>query len=213
MERKITVGDIFDGTLRLFAENSGLAFGSIVCLTLVNVLVDQGTLGNGVAALGVIVSIGLQYWLIRQTVERRGMLDGRAGFGTFFGVNFLSGLAIMVGFLFLIFPGLYLLARWSVADAALFAEGEGVSAALGSSWEMTENHVWRIVGAYLVVFIPTFGLGIAAPIISMGEHITLAASVITNLVTFAGSVFAWLMGVAIYTLLKPGSDILAEVFA
>lgn len=212
MERSITVGDIFAETLRLFGENAGLALGSIGGLTVLNVLTDLGHVGNGANLLSAIASMGLQYWLTRQMLEQRKMLDGRAGFGAFFGVNFLSGLAILLGLLLLIVPGVFLAARWSAADAALLSEGEGVSAALGKSWEMTAQHVWPIFGALLVVYVPAFGFGLGLGI-SMGDAMPILASGIGNLVVFTGSVVAWLMGVAVYTLLQPGTDMLADVFA
>ncbi len=212
MERSITVGDIFAETSRLFSENAGLAIGSVGGLTVLNMLTDLGRLGNGANLLSAIVSMGLQYWLIRQMLEQRNMLDGRAGFGSFFGVNFLSGLAILLGFLLLIVPGVFLAARWSAADAALLSEGEGVSAALGKSWEMTAPHVWPIVGALLVVYVPAFALGMGLSI-SMGDAMPILISGIANLAVFTGSVVAWLMGVAVYTLLQPGTDMLADVFA
>lgn len=212
MERSITVGDIFAETSRLFGENAGLAIGSVGGLTVLNMLTDLGQLGNGANLLSAIVSMGLQYWLIRQMLEQRSMLDGRAGFGSFFGVNFLSGLAILLGFLLLIVPGVFLAARWSAADAALLSEGEGVSAALGKSWEMTAPHVWPIVGALLVVYVPAFALGMGLSI-SMGDAMPILISGIANLAVFTGSVVAWLMGVAVYTLLQPGTDMLADVFA
>ncbi len=212
MERSITVGDIFAETSRLFSENAGLAIGSVGGLTVLNMLTDLGRLGNGANLLSAIVSMGLQYWLIRQMLEQRNMLDGRAGFGSFFGVNFLSGLAILLGFLLLIVPGVFLAARWSAADAALLSEGEGVSAALGKSWEMTAPHVWPIVGTLLVVYVPAFALGMGLSI-SMGDAMPILISGIANLAVFTGSVVAWLMGVAVYTLLQPGTDMLADVFA
>lgn len=210
MERSITVGDIFAETTLLFGENIGLTLGSIAGLTILNVLLDQMP-GNG-ASFGGIVSIGVQYWLIRQALERRDRLDGRAGFGSLFGLNLLSGLAIIVGVLLLIVPGIYLMARWSAADAALLSEGEGVSAALGKSWEMTASHIWPILGALLVVYVPVFGVSFAVAF-TMGDTIPLVTSGITNLLIFTGVAFAWLMGVAIYTLLEPKTDTLAEVFA
>lgn len=210
MERSITVGDIFAETTLLFGENIGLTLGSIAGLTILNVLLDQMP-GNG-ASFGGIVSIGVQYWLIRQALERRDRLDGRAGFGSLFGLNLLSGLAIIAGVLLLIVPGIYLMARWSAADAALLSEGEGVSAALGKSWEMTASHIWPILGALLVVYVPVFGVSFALAF-TMGDTIPLVTSGITNLLIFTGVAFAWLMGVAIYTLLEPKTDTLAEVFA
>lgn len=211
MERYITVGGIFAETARLFGENAGLALGSIAGLTILNVLIDQLP-GSSLTLLGVIASLSLQYWLIRQTLDRREMLDGRAGFAAFFGVNLLSGLAILLGFLALIVPGVFLLVRWSAADGALLSEGEGISAALGRSWQITAPHAWPIAWALLIVYGPAFGVGIGLQL-AMGDTIPIMISGITNLLIFTGSVFSWLMGLAIYALLRPGTDVLAEVFA
>ena len=46
MERKLTVGDIFAESSRLFGENAGLALGSITGLTVLNVLIDLGRVGS-----------------------------------------------------------------------------------------------------------------------------------------------------------------------
>lgn len=211
MERRITVGDIFAETARLFGENAGLALGGIAGLTVVNVLIDQMP-GNGGTVLSNIITIGIEYWLIRQALERRDLLDGRAGFGSLFGLNLLSGLATLVGFLLLIVPGIYLAARWSAADAALLSDGEGLTAALGKSWEMTASHVWPIIGALLVVYLPVFGVSFGLTF-SMGDTFPILISGVTNLMIFAGIAFAWLMGIAIYALLQPTTDTLAEVFA
>jgi hypothetical protein len=211
MDRSITVGDIFAETARLFGENAGVALGSIAGLTVLNVLVDQVP-RSGANFLSNMISIGLEYWLIRQALERRDRLDGRAGFGSLFGLNLLSGLAILVGFLLLIVPGIYLAARWAAADAALLSEGEGISAALGKSWEVTASHIWPIVGALLVVYVPIFSVSSALGY-SMGDTIPVVISAVTNLLTFTGLAFGWLMGIAIYALLQPVPDTLAEIFA
>jgi hypothetical protein len=47
----------------------------------------------------------------------------------------------------------------------------------------------------------------------LGDAIPIAASAVSNLLIYSGSVFAWLMGIAIYSLLQPGTDALADVFA
>jgi len=211
MERSITVGDIFAETARLFGENAGLALGSIAGLTVLNVLTDQVP-ASGAIFLSNMISIGLEYWLIRQALEREGRLDGRAGFGSLFGLNLLSGLAVLASCLLLIVPGIYLAARWSAADAALLSEGEGVSAALGKSWEMTASHIWPIVGALLVVYGPVFGVSFGIGF-SLGDTIPVLISAVTNLLIFTGLAFGWLMGIAIYALLQPATDTLAEVFA
>lgn len=79
-----------------------------------------------------------------------------------------SGLAIFVGFLFLIVPGVFLWLRWFVvAQATATAEEGGWFEGLGRSWELTKGngpHVFAFVGlSILVLVVPTIvGVAISA---------------------------------------------------
>lgn len=80
------------------------------------------------------------------------------------GVGFLLLLgfyvALVVGFLLLVIPGLvviglavWMAVRWSMVWAAMLAEDVGPINALRRSWNLTRGHWWRILGILIVVAI------------------------------------------------------------
>ena len=73
----------------------------------------------------------------------------------------LQGLAMTVGFVFLIIPGFIVMTMFFVAVPAAVAEHQGPFAALGRSAELTKGYRWRIFGAGLLAFLLLFAVGIA----------------------------------------------------
>ena len=66
----------------------------------------------------------------------------------------LSGIAMVVGILLFVVPGLYLIARLQFFTLVLLEQDEpNFIDALKESWEMTENHVWDLVGIALVAIV------------------------------------------------------------
>lgn len=63
---------------------------------------------------------------------------------------FAVGLAVSVGLLLFVVPGLWAAALLSVAMPVVVLEGKGLSA-LGRSAELTRDYRWPIVGLYLVI--------------------------------------------------------------
>ena len=67
-------------------------------------------------------------------------------------LSFAGYLAVGIGFVFLIVPGLYLAAMWSVTFPAMLKEGAGWGA-LGRSAQLTKDYRWATVGANLVLIV------------------------------------------------------------
>jgi hypothetical protein len=63
------------------------------------------------------------------------------------------GIALAIGFVLLIVPGVILYLMWSVAAPALVAERRGVFDAFGRSQDLTSGARWKILGLELVVLI------------------------------------------------------------
>ena len=75
-----------------------------------------------------------------------------AGFRKFFillGANILFVLAIMLGFIMLVFPAFYLMGRLSLFPSLIMFENEGVTKSLGRSWEMTDEYGGKLFGITL----------------------------------------------------------------
>lgn len=77
----------------------------------------------------------------------------------------MSGLGILLGFVALIIPGIYLLLRWALVAQAAAIERNGWENALRRSGELMRGFYWRVLGFLLLLgvlatvpFIPTFFL-------------------------------------------------------
>lgn len=89
------------------------------------------------------------------------MLQGITKWGKMWVTRLLAGLCILAGLVLLVFPGLYLVVRLSLADYAVAIENKSASRALARSFNLTENRFWRTAGylilGFLVLLIPSAG--------------------------------------------------------
>ena len=67
------------------------------------------------------------------------------------GLSLLFGIAVAIGFVLLIVPGVILLLMWAVSVPALVVERQGVFAAFARSAELTKGARWKILGLFLVI--------------------------------------------------------------
>jgi hypothetical protein len=67
-------------------------------------------------------------------------------------LGIVMGVAIVLGLILLIIPGIYLALRWAVAAPVLVVERIGVFKAMERSAALTQNHRWAILGL-IVLFI------------------------------------------------------------
>jgi hypothetical protein len=68
-------------------------------------------------------------------------------------VGVVAGIGIVVGFVFIIIPGLILITIWSVAAPVVVLEHPGVFAALRRSRELVRGSGWQVFGVILVLYI------------------------------------------------------------
>ncbi|HEY5143516.1 MAG TPA: hypothetical protein VII98_08450 [Solirubrobacteraceae bacterium] len=69
-----------------------------------------------------------------------------------FGLGIVAGIAIGIGFLFFIIPGLILLTIWAVAAPVLVLERAGVFASLGRSRALVRGNGWQVFGVIVAIF-------------------------------------------------------------
>lgn len=84
------------------------------------------------------------------------------------GVSILFGIAVAVGFVLLIIPGLILLVIWSVVAPVMVLERPGVFATFGRSRQMVRGNGWNVFGVIVMVFVIVFLISIAAGIAASG---------------------------------------------
>ncbi len=66
--------------------------------------------------------------------------------------NILSGLLIVVGFILLIIPGIYLLLRYAMVRYNII-NGTGITESLRLSAKQTEGVKWRLLGFFIVILL------------------------------------------------------------
>lgn len=72
------------------------------------------------------------------------------------GAGVLAGIAIVVGFVFLIVPGLFLLTIWSMVIPVIVLERRSVGESFGRSWDVVRGNAWIVFGLIVVTFVLIF---------------------------------------------------------
>jgi hypothetical protein len=67
--------------------------------------------------------------------------------------SILAGIAITIGLILVIIPGLYLITIWAVIVPVIVIEGVGALASFGRSRELVRGHGWHVFGTLVLVFI------------------------------------------------------------
>lgn len=126
------------------------------------------------AVLGVLASLAGLFWLQGALVVAiEDVRDGRADLSigetldrvrprlnTLTLAGLLAAIGIMIGFVFLIVPGLFLLTIWLVIVPAIMLEGCGVSAAFARSQELVRGHGWSVFGVIVLTVLVLIGVNI-----------------------------------------------------
>ncbi|MDQ1604496.1 MAG: hypothetical protein QOE01_2341 [Actinomycetota bacterium] len=85
---------------------------------------------------------------IRQTVEA-----ARPFVGTVAIASILAGIAIGIGFVLIIVPGLFLLTIWCLIVPVIVLEGAGIGGAFERSRALVKGHGWQVFGTIILVFL------------------------------------------------------------
>ncbi len=213
--RGLKAGLIIDKTVDVLGKSVGPALAFIAVLVLLGTGVDylsaQAQQAFSVAALFqalaltlalVVVSIVGSYLLIEAMLKRTGLMsyEGDRRFFAYLGMSILIGLAVGLGLLFLIIPGLVFMARWSVAQSLLIGRGTGVMDSMGKSWEATKGNEVSIILAALAMTVLFYALAFLPAILF--PELGIAATVIARIGSSAASVISTAMGVALYGLIS-----------
>lgn len=135
--------------------------------------------GSGMMTAGVIVAVvgfvvGIVCNVIMQGVVTHTVvadLQGRKttpgeslgvalrSFWVLLAVGIVSGLAMMLGLILLVVPGILIFLIWLVAGPVVVAEGAGVGRALQRSRDLTRNHRWWLLLLAFVYLVISWILG------------------------------------------------------
>jgi MFS family permease len=169
---KIDIGRVIQETFQVIGRNfTSFTILSAVLVGLPTVLMTglQGQMGAQDFRFGpglflswlvaIVTSAILQGALVYGTVQdmngrRSGVGDilttGLRAFLPVIGVSLLFGIALVVGFILLIVPGIMIACAWCVAVPALVAERVGVSDAFRRSADLTRGNRWRLFGLLVI---------------------------------------------------------------
>jgi hypothetical protein len=97
----------------------------------------------------------------------------------------LAGIAIAIGFVLIIVPGLILLTIWAVLAPSIVVEDQGVFEAFGRSRELVRGNGWNVFGAIILAFLIVFAVGLVASIIgaAIGDAGRVILQAVANVLT------------------------------
>lgn len=184
-QRRIDPGRVIGETFSLYKEHFGplivMALAIFVVAGLIQgLLADAGgffaqLLGTVVGLAATALFTGFVVKLVEDVRDGRrdftaGELfsSGAAAAPTLILNGILRGIAVAIGFVLLIVPGLYLLTIWAVTSPAIVAERQGVIAAFGRSFELVRGDGWQVFFTILIAFLITIGVTLVAAAIGSG---------------------------------------------
>lgn len=168
MHAKLSVGDTLREVFSIYGAHAGALLPIAFWLFLLVAIVD-GLVGQNLALFPLVILVatvagtlyqGTVVGLVRDVHEDRG--DAAMGalvsaalpfLLPLIGAGLLSGIAIAIGFVFLVAPGLYLMTIWAVLAPVIVVERSGVLAAFGRSRDLVRGNGWPVLGALVVAFL------------------------------------------------------------
>ena len=180
--RQIEVGKVLSDAFGIYSSNLGTlvvtSLGvAIVFGIIVGLLNDAGGafmqfLAWIVQLIGTALYTGFVVRLVQDVRDgRRDMSVGELfsaaapAIGPLILWSILSGIAIGIGFILLIVPGLILMTIWAVGAPAIVAEDCGPIEAFGRSYELVRGQAWTVFGVLVCVFLIMIVAAIIAGII------------------------------------------------
>ena len=173
MNQKLDVGNVLTRTFETYRDQFTLLIPAALALFFVVALLNGLVLsGGGVLATILVLLIGTvaTYWFQGMVVEAvRDILDGRRDHtvGSLFQsavpvivplflVGLLAGIAIAIGFVLLIVPGLFLLTIWAVVAPVIVIERVGALESFGRSRALVRGSGWQVFSVIVVLFLLQF---------------------------------------------------------
>jgi hypothetical protein len=170
MNAKLDTSRVFERIFKIYGEQFTLLIPAALILfvpvAIINGLVQTG--GGVLADLAAaVIGVIATYWYQGMVVEAvRDILDGRRDqtigglfssaapfIGTLILAGILASIAIGIGFVLLIVPGLILLTILAVFVPAIVIERLGVFESYGRSRDLVRGNGWRVFGVILVIWL------------------------------------------------------------
>ncbi len=223
MERKLSVGEAISEVFAIYRENAGvlipLAFWLFFVVAIVQGLADDSVALLLIGAvLNVVASIlyqGMVVSLVRDVQDGRRDLSVGDLFRqvtpvlwTLVGASILYGIAVAIGLVLLIVPGLFLLTIWALIAPAIVIENRSVIESSGRSRELVKGYGWPVLGTVLSALVIAIVVGAIlfsiAGAIADGPILRIILGLLASSVT--APIGGLVAGVLYYRLLQLKSD-------
>ena len=224
--RSVKLNEIIEEAQALASEHAVLLGVTAIAITALYSGLDWITLatqdrgGTGLLSslLGLTVSIFGQYHVTEQMLADRretGVQPAVRRYGSLFGALFLSGIAIAVGVICFIIPGLYLAGRWLTVSARVVEGNLGGTEALRASWADSEPSQLAFSLTYLISLAPlalllAIGFGGWEALFDTNDFASIA---FVNLATGFTSVLGWTIATAAFRRAVPINPGVGQVFS
>jgi hypothetical protein len=200
--RQIEPGRVIGEAFQTYQAHAGaLLGGAVIVIGIAGVI--NGLLGMSeslvLILLGVLIGLAAGFLYTGYVVKLvQDVRDGRRDFsvgelfsnaapyvGTLVLNGILAGIAIAIGFVLIIVPGLILLTIWAVIAPSIVIEDKGVFEAFGRSRELVRGNGWQVFGAIVLAFLIVIAVGLVAAIIgaSIGDAGYVILQAVANVLT------------------------------
>jgi hypothetical protein len=200
--RSIEPGRVIGEAFETYREHAGPLLGGAA------IVIGIAALVNGVFAvdgslilvlLGAVISLLAEVLFAGYVVKLvQDVRDGRRDFsvgelfsaawpyiGTLIILGIVAGVAIAIGFVLLIVPGLILLTIWSVAPPSVVVEDKGPIESLGRSRELVRGNGWNVFLSILLAYVIVIVISVVAGLIgsALGDAGRVILQAIGNVLT------------------------------
>jgi hypothetical protein len=166
------------------------------------------------AAIGEAILIHIAYMHLagRPTTLAQSLRTGLTQFLPLLLIGLMYGASLVLGFLFLLIPGLFLLARWAVVGAARVVEDRGVLASFSRSADLTADHRWASLLIQILLLVMAVILQEVARLLgsALASPLGISADVVAMTSSAFGAALALALRVAgetaLYFLLRGGRE-------
>lgn len=155
---------VWGQTMLVEQTGTGNFFGVAMLVGLVGFLL---TLVGGVLMQGVVTHTVVADLQGRKTSLRESLNVALRSFWVLIGIGIVSGVAMGLGLILLIVPGILIFLIWLMAGPVAIAERTGVFEALSRSRTLTRDHRWWLLLIAVVYFVVSWVLGLLAGLLSL----------------------------------------------
>ncbi len=168
MERKLDIGSVFERVFAIYRDQFTLLIPAALILFVPVAIISGLIAGNVLGALLVtILALVATFWYQGMVVTAaEDILDGRRDhtigslfssttpvIGPLLGAGILASIAIGIGLILILAPGLYLMTIWAVIAPVIVLERAGIVESFGRSRHLVKGNGWQVFGVIVIFFL------------------------------------------------------------